>query len=347
MGDKVTLKPLYVLRYIAASIVVFYHFAPRWNFMEGSFEFIKRYGYEPVNFFYFLSGFILTNVYVKNRFVKEKLDFKSFLLRRLTRIYPIYFLSLLLLLIFFQFDNNQPPNHYLSRSIIEIGLIQSWLNLTSVNYPGWSISVEFVFYILFPFLIWVLNTYSKNQLFMVMILVYGINILIGCNLFLGVIKNIEYSPISHLGTFIVGICTGLFFRDETSLDFFKKYKYFIWGIIPLFLAYFINTRSLIDHNNGWLLPLYVIILPSLCFENKLTTLLGARIFINLGNFSYGLYILQFPIWVLFLILLNNLGIDLNFSWFLVYFILLNGVSLLLFNLFEIPIENYLRSKLKV
>ena len=91
------------LRGIAALSVIFYHF-PRWlNFPDGNFsEAVQRIisfshngGPLAVRFFFVLSGFLITYLMLDEERVTGKFSIKKFYIRRVLRIFPIYYISLI------------------------------------------------------------------------------------------------------------------------------------------------------------------------------------------------------------------------------------------------------------
>jgi len=104
---------------------------------------IGKYG---VSLFFVLSAYLLTNT------LKECLpsssNFRNYLLRRSFRIFPAYYVCLASLAIITGASTWQVITH--------IFAIHTISNSTfgGINYPFWSISVEFSFYILLPFIVW-------------------------------------------------------------------------------------------------------------------------------------------------------------------------------------------------
>lgn len=109
-------------------------------------------GWSGVDYFFVLSGFIM--VYVHRSAIGKKDQLKSFLVKRAVRIYPIYWLITLIVLVFFLvipgFANNQ-----------DLGfgkIITSLLLLPNKDLPilnvGWTLIYELYFYFLFCIAIW-------------------------------------------------------------------------------------------------------------------------------------------------------------------------------------------------
>jgi peptidoglycan/LPS O-acetylase OafA/YrhL len=128
------------LRGIAIIIVFLGHillFQP--EFGEG----IGSFGQVGVYLFFVLSAYLLTSITL-NELKKHKLNkvLKSFLVRRILRIFPMYYFSLSLILYFPIFSN-----------MMFGGREFDWLNHFFLRYPEgnyWAISVEVQFYLLIP-----------------------------------------------------------------------------------------------------------------------------------------------------------------------------------------------------
>jgi peptidoglycan/LPS O-acetylase OafA/YrhL len=103
-------------------------------------------GYLGVSLFFVLSGFILTYTH-KNDIINRRFISK-FYMARFARIYPVYFLVLLIALPIL----TAPLS--LATMIAVITMVQSWTTPPNAGYPwvgqAWTLSVEFFFYLCFP-----------------------------------------------------------------------------------------------------------------------------------------------------------------------------------------------------
>jgi peptidoglycan/LPS O-acetylase OafA/YrhL len=147
------------LRFFAAFAVVIYHFArPALTGWPTFLQNLAGSGYVAVDFFFVLSGFVLSYSYLKQNGSITGAK-SSFYVARFARIYPAYLLAFLLA---------APTNIMLSLHVNHLGtaivkllssavavltLQQAWTPWTAWawNFPAWSISVEAFFYVLFPF----------------------------------------------------------------------------------------------------------------------------------------------------------------------------------------------------
>jgi peptidoglycan/LPS O-acetylase OafA/YrhL len=159
------LSTLTPLRGIAALLVVVFHsdllLAP---FMPPRYTNLIRSGWMWVDFFFMLSGFILSYVYAKEfTQVITWSGYSKYLSARFARIYPLHLLTLLIALIgsvvivniadgldpFFRamFDP--------STSIASLFLLQGMhlYRIAPLNTPAWSLSTEWWMYMIFPLLV--------------------------------------------------------------------------------------------------------------------------------------------------------------------------------------------------
>lgn len=129
-------------------------------------------GGRQVDIFFVLSGFILALIY-RDWFAESlsKQTYIEFLRRRFARIYPLHAFMLLLVLCFVlaaHFLHANTANgleRYTFRSLpAHFFLIQAWgfsgEDPGSWNPPSWSISIEALAYLLFPFFMWFTSRYE-------------------------------------------------------------------------------------------------------------------------------------------------------------------------------------------
>ncbi|HLN11086.1 MAG TPA: acyltransferase [Xanthobacteraceae bacterium] len=157
------------LRGIAALWVVLYHYAQ--DFPSLHSEHASRLiggGYLAVDLFFLLSGFVMTHVYWDSfaRAVEWK-SYAGFLQARVARLYPLH---LVILLLFVATALTANAAQFAARGTAEpiplegarslaaflanLVMLQGiHASVLSWNYPAWSISVEFMAYLLLPALL--------------------------------------------------------------------------------------------------------------------------------------------------------------------------------------------------
>ena len=151
-------------RFFAALVVVLHHyrtFLPYPDWLDR----LAAHGQAGVCFFFVLSGFILTYNY--HDWFENGGDAglrRAFYSARFARVYPMHLVTLLLatpltLLIYGIFAGGPHASwHFLGATwLAHLTLVQAWVPVPLVQYiwnsASWSISAEFLFYLVFPFAI--------------------------------------------------------------------------------------------------------------------------------------------------------------------------------------------------
>lgn len=159
------IKALTSLRGLAAMAVVLQHFSSTaQNNASGWIPSIVPHGYMAVDFFFVLSGFIMSYTYFAGF---EKLGLRAygpFLWKRVARIFPLGIAVTLIVVLLGQFAApygltgllyRVPPGTGLGTMIaINILHLQGLMPEYSLNDPSWSVSVELGAYLVFPVLIY-------------------------------------------------------------------------------------------------------------------------------------------------------------------------------------------------
>lgn len=105
-----------------------------------------------VDIFFVLSGFIIAYRFRDTLRTPTSQRLWHYLLRRLARIWPVYAFSLLVLLAVHAAGWNGPLTDPAALPMHVTLTYAWWNNGESWNLPGWSVSVEFFCYLLFPLL---------------------------------------------------------------------------------------------------------------------------------------------------------------------------------------------------
>jgi peptidoglycan/LPS O-acetylase OafA/YrhL len=327
-------------RFLAATLVVVYHYGqqiPPFN-LPALQPIVQKFN-TSVSYFFVLSGFIMSYVYYSPA---TKLSWSRYLTLRLARVYPLYLLALLLYLCF-----TIHPFDPVSVAYSAV-MLQSWTEHHSlaINYPGWSISVEIFFYVMFPVLLSAYRKISLKTLIAIGVALYVFGMVClyliihqvpevaGTNLFI-------YSPPMHLLQFILGNIAGIY---VLSVEKTTKGRNLDVPVIALAfaLSLILLYVDALPIYHGGLALIFVPLFFYLTANTGVITKLFARPeCVFLGEISYGMYILQAPLYYAFLRLNTFLKWGETF-FFYSYLIGLILISALLYRVFEVPVRRMIR-----
>ena len=347
--------PLTSVRFCAAFMVVLLHTL---NQPAASYHFLwwgkfLNMGYTAVSFFFVLSGYILSVVYLRHG---KPVNKRHFWIARIARIFPLYCITLLadtphayhLRLL------TQAPGVALQHTALSFTasffMLQAWyMKLGGINLPSWSISVETLFYLLFPWIgaaIWTLKP-RQTVLFSVAIYVLGmagIYALIRANL---PYMFIKYNPILHLISFLLGIALARLHTTWLANPVLKLRLELLATplvAVSLLLLAVITQYSdripyLLMHDGLLALPFAGLLLAFATGGHPSAKLLSASWLVVLGEASYGLYMIHIPLWDV-LGLRNSDPSPITFILYLAGAIILSVISLYWF---EAPMRRFILS----
>jgi peptidoglycan/LPS O-acetylase OafA/YrhL len=155
------------LRGVAVLVVIALHIFKRADYFTenpilASITGLTAVGWMGVDIFFTLSGFLITSILLQAR--NEGSYFKNFYMRRALRIVPLYLV--LILFVLFLAPKVEPEFTANLSVLLPILLLyqQNWIvplaDLYMTEYLGvtWSLAIEEQFYVLWPFLVYYLNT---------------------------------------------------------------------------------------------------------------------------------------------------------------------------------------------
>ncbi len=315
---------------------------------ESVVTFFSKSGSIGVSFFFVLSGFLITYILGFEKLSKNKIELKNFFIRRVLRIWPLFYLMLLfafltphiLGVLGLSFSNEgYDPNWLVSLLFGENYMIMSsncFANVSPLSVM-WSLCVEEHFYIVWGLLFYFLP-FKK------------VPILIGISIIIAMITHyiyldldiVAYDLPSNIGYFAFGAIPAYLILTENKLlqriensPLEVKYLFFfivvafvfgipnyatdfIYGIVPLLLG--VSFSGLILFT----------LTPSNAIYIKDSNWLSW-----LGKYTYGLYAYH-TILINLILQLNN-TFSLGLEWYIIGFVALTltiVVSVLSYNYFE-------------
>ena len=315
---RAALLPLTSLRFFAALHVVLYHGFGSFpqSLVQGRqwmTNFTKT-GYTGVSVFFILSGFILSYNYLGTDLHLNS-QRKAFWLARIARVYPVYLLGLIFAapkLVVGLVAAHVGAGSAALIGFCAITLTQAWVPQLALawNGPGWSLSAEAFFYLLFPFLaLRVQALRTCRSCFGLAALCWTAAMLPPALLsWFGSASPtlndcVKFDPLMRLAEFCIGICVGKIFLERLRREGQGHFPAVpLLAVTTVLIGLSLNFLSLVPKlfwHNGLLDPLFALAIFCLGWTGiharPSTSWLSFRPLVTLGEASYALYILHAPI----------------------------------------------------
>lgn len=362
------------LRFLAALHVVAFHVTPR----EGRPGWLGAFldnGPASVTLFFILSGFVLAQAYLGEG-APGQVPRRAFWAARFARVYPVYLLGLVLEApAFLQFVLRQEGGltgdalqRVLGVGAAVFSLTQAWVPSAACawNCPGWSLSVEAFFYLLFPWVAVPVARLGPGRLRWALLALVVASALPGGVWLLGNgwlagdaaaretwLRVSEYSPLLKLPQFLLGVVLGRAFILRRAGG-----RPGGGGVVASCVAAggALALLWMPWQGSAWALrdllltPVFAWLLWTLASgRGPLAALLSRAAMVRLGEASYALYILHIPLafYSRALERVSGLGLELRAPWVycalaITSFVL---VSLAVFTWAEEPARRWLRDRL--
>ncbi|AZB10548.1 acyltransferase [Chryseobacterium sp. G0162] len=288
---KNEIKSLTGLRGIVALWVTFFHFS---HFKTDLIQTVVKKGYVAVDIFFVLSAFLLAISYADKFKTLNFSAVQKFYKKRVNRIYPVYIVSVIFIALFLIETSK-------TKFLVNAALLQCFFNPNySLGTVYWSLSTEWICYLIFPFLLFFIVRYKiRSEILIISGLVLRVilpylpdQLYLGSDMRMQMIKSSDYLDITYglnslvrtVSSYLLGI--GAAFLAGTGLR--KKIVIYIVLILSLLLLY--TEKGL------FFIPLLSAIMIKQLYDgedNMIKRFLGSGVVYFLGNISYSLYIIHY------------------------------------------------------
>ena len=321
-NDKIYFGGLNGLRFFAATAVIFHHIeqyklwaATRAGATVSVFTghgllstFIQALGHKAVSFFFVLSGFLITYLLLAETTKTGTVALKKFYVRRILRIWPVYYLVILVAFFivphFFDIGGNGQhllSNHFWIWFALSFFMLPNLVRYNSVEIVGgsqtWSVGVEEQFYLIWP---WLVRKFRKHFVRMLLILIVGkliVSVVFGmlaaglspgkiqlvCNKFLLYwnLFKIEQMAVGALGAFY------LYHRKPRAMNFFY-HPLVNWVNFFLFVSLFLVEYKF-QGDTLFEALIFLLVIINVSTNPNCPVKFRHPLFNALGNYSYGIY----------------------------------------------------------
>ncbi|WKL55957.1 acyltransferase [Asticcacaulis sp. ZE23SCel15] len=355
-----------ILRGAASLLVVAYHYVHFYCTWEFNIEYLQRFPFfdllKPIYFhgnsfvemFFSISGYVFFWLY-REGIAGGLVSFKDFLVARLARLYPLYIVTLIVvvgLVVLFRmqygydyvYQGNTKTNLLLS-----VLMVQQWIpgSLQSFNGPSWSISVEMALYGMFFLFCWL----KLGRVWL-----WG-------PVIIGIILNSVWSTQEIWRgppSFFLGAMAFYAVQDIKARAYAVNLRKLIGAFVIIgWVCAAIFGYELLPETPDYSFVSIVFSRESLIFFLMPLTLVATGLWEGaiipehlkplswLGDISYSTYLIHFPLQMTLVLFLNRLPvhqkIDMVSSpmFFLSFFAVLIGLSILSYAYFEMPTRLWL------
>jgi peptidoglycan/LPS O-acetylase OafA/YrhL len=318
------------------------------------FNYAKGGGGIGVQFFFVLSGFLITYIILEEKQQTGSLNLKNFFIRRILRIWPLYYLMVTIAYLtpyILEHIVNLPassegyePKLWMSFLFLEnyqMMLTHQHANVSPLSIM-WSLCIEEHFYIIWGVLLYYINIKTLPKVIIACILIGIVSRAVYVQF------NIPTSDIlTNIDLFAYGAIPAYLFitrREKIELIVSSVSRAAKIGFIVFLITVVSICSQFSDDRSYILLTSALGILFSVLIVSSLPAKGGIRIndgnlFSRLGVYTYGLYLYHILVINLLIRVFEKYGLSLQQPWLMVLFILISlllsiGISIVSYHLFE-------------
>lgn len=333
------------LRAISVIAVIIYHLDI--NFLGRQFF---SGGYLGVDIFFFISGYLITEIIYTEYIKTGKFNLINFYIRRFKRIVPaILFLSVFLITFSYfvllpvdliQFSKINISNiFFLSNFYFHYNHFFYWADAEfNPLLHTWSLAIEVQYYLIFSILIYIIINFFYKNLFFIISSACLISFLLSNYLTLFHSNFSFYMLPSRIFEFLLG--TIIFLKKKKIKDFFLNKHLFsqLNGFCIVVLSFIFFNKYSFHPSVMTLIPLIGSMLIIFGKKNFINKFLTSNLILSLGLISYSLYLWHYPI----IVFLDYFYIKKNFLYFFYFFSLLTPLVLISYYLIEKTFRNSIK-----
>lgn len=279
-----------------------------------SYNLLVKWGWVGVDLFLALSGFLITHLLLKERRSFGKISFKYFFIRRVLRIWPLYYLMLIIGFFILPLTNwmgfgygtlpeNQMLKTYLLSFLFFLGNLKFSFIIISVSpviASLWTVCLEEQFYLLWGGFLTLWDNRVKIVATLIILLIGGIITRFFIQRISLSHNSYYYNTLTHMDSLLLGSLCGLLWAQYES--HFKKYgALFLFLALGLLISVGVLTADIFQNKRSIVLGMTLISLGCSFFLLSTLTLHPLRRFFSLrvvagfGRITYGMYLFHYPI----------------------------------------------------
>jgi peptidoglycan/LPS O-acetylase OafA/YrhL len=301
------IKVLDGFRGLAILLVIGYHYLDFFSF-----------GWTGVDLFFVLSGFLITGKLVES--LGSAHYFRTFYIKRILRIVPLYYVMLLLFFVLIPFllpsfvsvsfkELLREQIFYWTFVVNIYDAIHGWpLNVTLIHF--WSLACEMQFYLLWPFIIYFFYNQGKGlRIILIFFCIAGLLFRMDGQFFLPFNDIYRYVLLPcRIDAFSAGALLYLFLRKD-KVAAYKTGLLFTALMALAVVLVWIVTKQTAWHYSVDMVRKYGFTLDAIFWatlmgfflsggQNFINRIFSGRWMTSLGKYSYGMYIFHWPLYII-------------------------------------------------
>jgi peptidoglycan/LPS O-acetylase OafA/YrhL len=271
------------LRAICIVTIIWTHTAPPWVN-----ERLAHIGSQGVTLFFAISGFLITTLLLRERARNAAIDIKSFYVRRVLRIFPLYYGVLMLYIVVVTLmERHTAAGRAFFAHLVYFATCTSNLFVPLdgrvIFYFAWSVAAEEQFYLVWPSLLHLSRTESGASIVLC---------LVGAVCVTG-----QWLGIPHFGAFPVATVAGalLAVMLHTRNGFSALQLILGWTWSPVIFAIALTLVLTVATAPGFVVDIILAGLVGACVireKHSLAPFLSLGPIVYVGSISYGMYLLH-------------------------------------------------------
>ncbi|MFW5700457.1 MAG: acyltransferase family protein [Cyclobacteriaceae bacterium] len=295
------------LRGLAILLVLFFHL---FFYLPGS-----SYGWAGVDLFFVLSGFLITGILMDA--IGQAGYWKNFYVRRILRIFPLYYLTLILILITAwllrpYYEENQLHFNMLwqNQEWLWFYIFNWWEYLNERSFPAqyvshyWTLAVEEQFYLVWPFVIYL---FRGKKLLVVIAIILLSAVLIRYILFYfgdgSSYPEVYVATFTRMDSIAAGALIAYAVRNERLLKLLNDNRDLIFFLSLAIILYTGFSDSFRSGAEGFIKFGYTanammfgaLLLYAISPDHWVTRALNNQFLKFFGKYSYAMYIFHWPL----------------------------------------------------
>lgn len=307
---KIFFPNLNGVRAIAALMVVFSHI----ELHKKDFHIVKFTGLDylqlgniGVSIFFSLSGFLITYLLLEEKKNFTKVNFKDFYIRRILRIWPLYFLVIIVGFFIYPGIVSAKP---LLLSVFFLPNIAFTLSLLPALFdPIWSVGIEEQFYIFHPHFFRIKKNKHILYALLLFIILFILTFVLIRHLHSSNVALSQFLYYARYDDMMIGAIVALIYFNTKNKTFDFKFqhlfnllfnKYVQVALLVAFVGFiWIDLHIIVPQYDVILALLSALLIVNLCETKTSIYSLDNKLFQFVGRISYGIYLLhKFPLFLI-------------------------------------------------